>query len=92
MCKMFSGQPQENYTCRTRSMRVNGQCTSVRLEEKFWRILDEIAAKEGRSTPLFISKLHTEVFELHGEVRNFTSLLRCACLLHMEKQQQVEAA
>lgn len=33
----------------------------------------------------FISTLHDEVSELHGETRNFTSLLRCACLVHLER-------
>jgi len=36
------------------------------------------------STPAFVSKLHAEVLELHGEPQNFTSLLRCTCLLHRE--------
>ena len=71
---------------QTRSLRINGQCTSLRLEQKFWHILDEIAEGEGISTPQFISKLHTEVVALHGEASNFSSILRCTCLIYMEKQ------
>ena len=48
-------------------------------------ILDAIAAREGMTTPAFISKLHAEVLELHGEARNFTSLLRCACLIETQQ-------
>lgn len=86
MCQMFAGQARANYEFQTRSLRLNGQCTSVRLEKKFWNILDEIAAGEETSTPLFISKLHSEVVNLHGEAKNFASLLRCACLVYREKQ------
>lgn len=81
MCQIFAGQDPGDYATVTRSMRINGQCTSIRLEAAFWRVLDAIAAREGLTTPQFVSKLHDEVLELHGEARNFTSLLRCACLV-----------
>ncbi len=83
MWQMFAGQDPAAYEYETRSLRMNGQSTSIRLERAFWDVLTEIAEAEGLSVPLFISKLHSEVLELHGEVRNFTSLLRCACLVHL---------
>lgn len=83
MCQMFAGQDPGRYETITRRLRLNGQSTSIRLERAFWRILDDIAAREGISTPAFISKLHAEVLERHGEARNFTSLLRCACTIHL---------
>jgi predicted DNA-binding ribbon-helix-helix protein len=82
MCRIFAGQEPDSYACETRSLRLNGQSTSIRLERAFWAVLDEIAAGQHMSTPQFVSTLHAEVLELHGEARNFTSLLRCACLLH----------
>ncbi|WP_170759038.1 ribbon-helix-helix domain-containing protein [Ruegeria lacuscaerulensis] len=84
MCQMFAGQDPARYQNETRRMRLNGQSTSIRLEKSFWAIVDELAEQEGFSTPGFISKLHTEVLEIHGETKNFTSLLRCTCLLHIE--------
>ena len=84
MCRMFAGQDPERYELETRRMRLNGQSTSIRLEKSFWGILDEIAANEDLSTPAFVSRLHSEVLEIHGESRNFTSLLRCACLTYRE--------
>jgi predicted DNA-binding ribbon-helix-helix protein len=72
-------------------MRLNGQSTSIRLEKSFWGILDDIAASEGLSTPAFVSKLHAEVLELHGEPANFTSLLRCSCLVLLENPLDGEA-
>jgi predicted DNA-binding ribbon-helix-helix protein len=84
MCRIFAGQNPDRYTLETRRMRLNGQSTSIRLEKSFWGILDDIASSEGLSTPAFVSKLHSEVLEMHGEPKNFTALLRCTCLLHLE--------
>lgn len=84
MCHVFSGQDPNRYLSQTRSMRLNGQSTSIRLENSFWDIVDAMAAREGHSTPVFVSTLHSEVLEQSGEPRNFTSLLRCACLKFVE--------
>lgn len=81
MCQVYAGQPPASYEPVTRRLRLNGHSTSIRLERSFWRILDEMAQREGLSTPAFVSRLHGEVLELRGETRNFASLLRCACLL-----------
>jgi len=84
MFQIIAGQDPDQYTCHTRRLRLNGQSTSIRLENAFWHELDAIAANEGISTPCFISRLHAEVAELRGDKVNFTSLLRCACLKFME--------
>jgi len=86
MCRIYAGQDPGRYQPDTRHLRLNGQSTSVRLEAAFWAILDQIAAGEGLTTPAFISKLHEEVLMLHGEARNFSSILRCTCLLWLEQQ------
>lgn len=80
MCQIFSGQDPAKYEPVTRSLRLNGQSTSIRLERAFWDILDGLASAENRSTPSLISEIHSEVLETRGEAANFTSLLRCACL------------
>ena len=92
MCHVFAGQDPERYSSRTRRLRLNGQSTSIRLENAFWDILDQIAARDGMSTPMFISTLHSEVLELRGEPENFTSLLRCACLKFIEISQPQTAS
>ena len=81
MCQIFAGQSPSDYEPVTRHLRLNGQSTSIRLERSFWDIVDGIAADEGLTTPAFLSRLHSEVLVLRGEARNFTSLLRCACLI-----------
>lgn len=82
MCTLFSHQPQRNYAFQTRSLRIGGLCTSIRLEMFFWDTLEEIASLEGMSLAKFLTKLHNEVLELHGEVNNFASLLRCSCMIY----------
>lgn len=85
MCQIFAGQDPEDYQPVTRRLRLNGQSTSIRLETSFWEIVDGIARQEGLTTPSFLSRLHAEVLELRGEASNFTSLLRCACLIRQEQ-------
>ena len=92
MCRFFASQSPESYAFETRSIRLNGQSTSVRLEKIFWGILEEIAAGEGMTVPRFISTLHREVLLTWGEVPNFTSHLRCICLVAIETQRVDRAA
>jgi predicted DNA-binding ribbon-helix-helix protein len=95
MCRVYADQDPESYRVVTRSIRLNGYCTSIRLEAMFWSILDDIAAGQGLSTPRFISTLYDEVTELRGEVGNFASLLRVTCTgfvrAHHEPEQSEQA-
>ena len=85
MCQLFAHQPQRDYESQTRSLRIGGHCTSIRLEMSFWDTLEEIAAKEDMSLGKFLTKLHSEVLDHHGDVNNFASLLRCSCLIYRSK-------
>jgi predicted DNA-binding ribbon-helix-helix protein len=91
MCHVFASQDPAIYQTITRSVRLNGFSTSIRLEALFWSILDQIAAREGMSTPRFISTLYDEVLQLRGEVGNFTSLMRVTCAVFIGSQQQAAA-
>lgn len=90
MCRVFAEQDPESYRVVTRSIRLSGFCTSIRLEAMFWSILDEIAASQGLTTPRFISTLYDEVMELRGDVGNFTSLLRVTCTGFVRGRQDSE--
>jgi predicted DNA-binding ribbon-helix-helix protein len=92
MCRIYAGQDPGRYQPETRHIRLNGQSTSVRLEAAFWAFLDELALAEGLSTPAFISKLHEEVLLLQGEARNFSSVLRCSCLVWLEQRRPIALA
>ena len=85
MCHLFAHQPQRDYESQTRSLRIGGHCTSIRLEMAFWDTLEEIAAKENMSVGKFLTTLYNEVLDHHGEVNNFASLLRCSCLIYRSK-------
>ena len=86
MCHLFASQAPASYAFETRSIRLNGQSTSIRLEKIFWTILETIAAGEGLTVPRFISTLHREVLLMWGEAPNFTSHLRCICLVALENR------
>ncbi len=83
MCRIFATQDPSSYALVSRALRLNGHTTSIRLEAAYWTILDEIAATEGLTTPRFIGKLYDEVLGWHGEVANFTSMLRVTCTLYL---------
>jgi predicted DNA-binding ribbon-helix-helix protein len=85
MCQLFAHQPQRDYESQTRSLRIDGHCTSIRLEMAFWDTLEEIASKEDMSLAKFLTRLHSEVLDHCGEVHNFASLLRCSCLIYRSK-------
>lgn len=80
MCRIFCDLTPASYQCQTRSVRLGGHVTSIRLEVMFWEALEKIAASEGCTLGRFLTKLHDEILEFHGEISNFTSLLRCACV------------
>jgi predicted DNA-binding ribbon-helix-helix protein len=92
MCRVYAEQDPESYRVVTRSIRLNGYCTSIRLEAMFWSILDDIAAGQGLSTPRFISTLYDEVTELRGGVGNFASLLRVTCTGFVRAHHEPEQA
>lgn len=94
MCELFSKQPVEAYSSQTRSVRLSGHATSIRLEGAFWNILEEIAEKQDMSLGRFLSLMYDEVIELTCDVENltsnFASLLRCACLTYVSCLQNDE--
>ena len=89
MYHLFAHQPQRDYESQTRSLRIGGHCTSIRLEMSFWDTLEEIAAKEETSLAKLLTTLHNEVLDDHGEVNNFASLLRCSCLIYRSRSAAV---
>jgi predicted DNA-binding ribbon-helix-helix protein len=85
MCRIFAGQNPQTYAYETRSVRLSGHPTSVRLEARFWDIIEDIARAQNMTVGKFLSQLHDESLEIHGEPSNFASLLRCSCLVYLER-------
>ena len=51
MCRIYAGTDPAHYEPVTRSLRLHGAVTSIRLEARFWAILDEMAQGDGVTTP-----------------------------------------
>jgi predicted DNA-binding ribbon-helix-helix protein len=83
MCRIFAQLDPHIYASETRSVRLGGHATSIRLENAFWTALEEIAAEQDVTLGRFLTTLYDEMLEMRGEVTNFASLLRCACLTYM---------
>jgi predicted DNA-binding ribbon-helix-helix protein len=80
MCQVFAMTDPILYESRSRSVRIHGAITGIRLENLFWQLLSSMAESEGLTTNQLIGKLHEEVSRHRGEVTNFTSFLRVTCL------------
>ena len=92
MCSIFSDIDPKLYASESRSVRLGGHVTSIRLEASFWRILEEIAATQEVSVGRLLTKLHDEVLAVDSGTANFASLLRCACLAYVGRVRGNEAA
>lgn len=90
MCQIFVRTDPELYRSRSRSMRLRGVSTSIRLENLFWRVLGEIGARDGLSMPQLVSKLYDELAEAGDAGReahaNFSSFLRVCCTRYLALQ------
>jgi predicted DNA-binding ribbon-helix-helix protein len=89
MCKLLSELDLKSCAFQIRSVRLGAHVTSIRLEAMFWNILEKLAAEEGATLDRFLTKLHDETLRFHGEANDFTSLLRCACLVYVESMKDV---
>ena len=90
MCQIYASTEPARYDSEARSLRIQGCVTSIRLEKEFWKILEEMAAEDGSTTPELINTLYTEVYQNFGEVRNFTSFLRTACTIYLTRKNDGE--
>jgi predicted DNA-binding ribbon-helix-helix protein len=79
MCQIFIGADPDLYRTRSRSLRLHGVATSIRLEILFWNILEEVGARDGMSVGQLIARLYDELAAAGGDCANFTSFLRVSC-------------
>ena len=86
MCQVFISADPQLYAHRARSVRLHGVATSIRLENLFWQVLQEIAARDGYSLAQLCTKLYDELVAEHGAVDNFTSFLRVCCTRYLALQ------
>ncbi len=88
MCRLFIGANSELWESQTRSIRMDGMVTSVRLEKMFWTVLEEIAARDDLNVPQLLHQLYNESIDEGHDLGNFTSFLRVCCLRFVDLQLQ----
>jgi predicted DNA-binding ribbon-helix-helix protein len=86
MCKIFIRADPQLYRSRSRSLRLRGVATSIRLENLFWQVLTEIGARDGMSVTQLIARLYDELVEAGGDCANFSSFLRVCCGRYLSLQ------
>ncbi|MCW7538992.1 ribbon-helix-helix domain-containing protein [Aquabacterium sp. A7-Y] len=86
MCEIFISAPPQSYECRTRSVRLHGVVTSIRLENLYWEVLGEIGQRDGMSVAQLLERLYDELVGQRGEVGNFASFLRVTALRYLALQ------
>ncbi|WP_128255472.1 ribbon-helix-helix domain-containing protein [Falsirhodobacter deserti] len=80
MCRLFIGADPHLWESQTRSIRMDGMVTSVRLENMFWMVLEDIAARDEMNVPQLLHQLYNESIDEGHDLGNFTSFLRVCCL------------
>ncbi len=86
MCKLFIEADPELWQNSTRSLRIDGMVTSVRLENFFWKVLEAIAARDDMNVPQMITRLYHESIDAEHDLGNFTSFLRVCCGRYLSLQ------
>jgi predicted DNA-binding ribbon-helix-helix protein len=71
---------------RLRSVRINGFATCLRLEEIYWRIIEEIARQESLTVGKLISKWALEIDMTQETICNFTGFSRIICVTQILEQ------
>ncbi len=79
MCQLFIGADSQLWQSYTRSLRIDGVVSSVRLEQFFWSSLEEIAFRDDMTVNSLITKLYFESIDEGHDLGNFTSFLRVCC-------------
>ena len=92
MCEFFISADPILYESRSRTIRIHGVVTSIRLENLMWDTLAEIASQEEKSTNCLIATLHEEILKHRGEVANFSSFLRVTCLRYLVRKSDTASA
>jgi len=86
MCEFFVKADPIQYEQRSRTVRVHGVLTSIRLENMVWDTLAEMAEDEGCTTNALIAQFHDEILAHRGEVPNFASFLRVTCMRYLRRR------
>ena len=79
MCQLFVGADPALWENETRSLRMEGMATSVRLEAFYWSVLEEIGARDQLTVSRLLQRLYRESLDEGHDLDNFASFLRVCC-------------
>lgn len=83
MCNIFVGADPQLWVSKSKSVRIDGFVTSIRMENAFWVALEEIAYRDEMTVSQLIQTLYNESVQAGHDMTNFTSFLRvCALRYH----------
>ena len=91
MCEIFIRANPDSYQTQSRSLRLHGLATSIRLETLFWEVLEELAQRDALTVNQLLTRLHDELAEHRGEASltaNFASFLRVCCMRYLLLQNE----
>ncbi|MFH2091218.1 MAG: ribbon-helix-helix domain-containing protein [Pseudomonadota bacterium] len=83
MCHLFINADSELWKSRSKSLRIDGVSTSIRIENFFWSTLEEIAARDRMTVNQLITRLYYESIDAGHDLGNFTSFLRVCCARYL---------
>ncbi len=83
MCQLFIGADNDLWNSRSKSLRIDGVATSIRMENFFWSTLTEIAYRDDMSVNQLITRLYHEAIDAEHDLGNFTSFLRVCCTRYL---------
>ena len=86
MCEYFVKADPILYEQRTRTVRIHGVLTSIRLENMVWDTLAQMAEAQRCSTNHLIVQFHDEILVHRGEVPNFASFLRVTGMRFLSRE------
>jgi predicted DNA-binding ribbon-helix-helix protein len=86
MCEFFVKADPILYESRSRTVRIHGVLTSIRVENFVWDTLASLAADENITTNALIAKFHDEILRYRGDVLNFSSFLRVTCMRYLRRK------
>jgi len=79
MCQLFISADDSLWSSKTKSLRIQGVVTSIRLEVFFWDILEELSFRDQMTVNQLITRLYLESLDADHDIGNFTSFLRVCC-------------
>jgi predicted DNA-binding ribbon-helix-helix protein len=83
MCQLFIQADSNHWKSKTKSLRIDGMSTSIRIENFFWNTLEEIAARDQMTVNQLITKLYYESIDAEHDLGNFSSFLRVCCARYL---------